>query len=84
MIWLNGQWYAERAYSGDELGVHKYYPFTGGVSGLQTFSTVGKSGGDWYYNDEYGNLLVSVNEHWDFQNGSSGGGTVNTVWPSPT
>ena len=84
MIWLNGQWYAERAYSGDELGVHKYYPFTGGVSGLQTFSTVGKSGGDWYYNDEYGNLLVSVNEHWDFQNGSSGGGTVNTVWPTTT
>ncbi|MHB8135332.1 MAG: transglutaminase domain-containing protein, partial [Anaerolineaceae bacterium] len=84
MMWINGQWYAQRAYGADELTVDPYYPFNSTPTALQTWSTVGRSGGTWYYNDNYGDVLVSVNEDWDFQNGSNGGGTVNTVWPVTT
>ena len=81
MMWVDGQWKAQRAYGQDEGTLDPYYPFNSGTTALQTWDTVGKSGGTWYYNDEYGDLLVSVNEGWDFQNGSNGGGMVNTVWP---
>ena len=83
MMWYEGQWYAQRAYSGaSDDGT--YYPWNKGVTAITTLDVWSKSNQPgYYYSDLYGDGIFTVNQDWDFQIGSNAGGTVNQVWPIP-
>ena len=80
MMWMNGQWYAQRAYVDDESN-DIYYPWTIGTPGAPVTLDSVPSGSVGYYSDYYGDGLFTVNEDWTFQT-STGVGTVGTRWSS--
>ena len=83
MMWYEGQWYAQRAYSGaSDDGT--YYPWNKGVTAITTLDVWSQPASPgYYYSDKYGDGIFTVNQDWDFQSGSNAGGTVNQVWPIP-